>query len=49
LAKLIGIQVFDDGITFHVSYRVKSPMFKLDPGWSEAVAATVNALSTGEA
>jgi hypothetical protein len=40
-SKLIGVEVFSDGIRFSVSNRQNASLFKLDNG--EVVAATVNA------
>ena len=42
-AKLLTLNVFWDGIRFHLSNRTKAPRFILTPGWGSAVAAVVNA------
>lgn len=41
--KLMGMQVFSDGLTVQSSSRQNAVMFKVDDGLGEAVAATVNA------
>lgn len=41
--KLMGLQVFSDGLTVESSSRQNAVMFKVDEGLGEAVAATVNA------
>lgn len=43
LAKLIDVNVYTDAILFHASNRQRSPMFKLQQGMGDVVAATVNA------
>lgn len=43
--KLVNLNVFEDGIQFHLSNRKKPPMFKLEQGLGEAIAAVVNAAS----
>jgi hypothetical protein len=40
-SKLVGVEVFEDGIRFSASNRQTAPLFKLENG--EIVAATVNA------
>jgi hypothetical protein len=40
-SKLVGVEVFEDGIRFSASNRQNAPLFKLENG--EIVAATVNA------
>ena len=42
-AKLMNLDVFSDGVRVHVSNRQNAPLFKVDPGVGEVVAATVNA------
>ena len=42
-AKLLNIDVFSDGIRFHVSNRQNAPLFKVEEGRGDVVAATVNA------
>jgi hypothetical protein len=42
-AKLMNLDVFSDGIRVHVSNRQSAPLFKVDPGVGEVIAATVNA------
>jgi hypothetical protein len=44
LSKLISLDVFDDGIRIHSSGRAAPPLFRLDPGYGNAVAAAVNML-----
>ena len=41
LAKLVNLNVFTDGVQFHMSNRVNPPLFQTDQ--SEIVAALVNA------
>jgi hypothetical protein len=41
LPKLLNLNVFSDGLQFHMSNRVNPPLFQLDQ--SEIVAAIVNA------
>jgi len=42
LAKLVNLNVFSDGVQFHMSNRVNAPLFQISEG-SEIVAAIVNA------
>jgi hypothetical protein len=42
-AKLMNLDVFSDGVRVHVSNRQNAPLFKVDPGVGEVIAATVNA------
>lgn len=42
-AKLMGIEVFPDGISIRASNRQKTPLFKLEEGMGHVVAATLNA------
>lgn len=42
-AKLMNLDVFSDGVRVHVSNRQNAPLFKVDPGLGEVIAATVNA------
>jgi hypothetical protein len=42
-AKLMNMDVFSDGVRVHVSNRQNAPLFKVDPGVGEVIAATVNA------
>jgi hypothetical protein len=44
-AKLIGLQVYDDALTLHDQTELDRPSFAMDPGWPEAFAATINALT----
>jgi hypothetical protein len=41
--KLMNLDVFSDGVRVHVSNRQNAPLFKVDPGVGEVIAATVNA------
>jgi hypothetical protein len=41
--KLMNMDVFSDGVRVHVSNRQNAPLFKVDPGVGEVIAATVNA------
>lgn len=43
--KLVNLNVFEDGIQFHLSNRKNPPMFNLERGLGEVVAAVVNAAS----
>lgn len=42
--KLLGLQVFNDGIQLHLSNRKKPPLFRLGAGLGSAVAAAINAV-----
>ena len=42
-AKLLNLNVFEDGIQFHLSGRAKPPLLKLEKGMGSVVAATINA------
>jgi hypothetical protein len=42
-AKLLSLNVFNDGIQFHLSNRKNPPLFRLEAGLGNAVAATINA------
>jgi hypothetical protein len=42
-AKLMGVEVFTDGITIRASNRQKTPLFKLEDNMGHVVAATLNA------
>lgn len=42
-AKLISLNVYSDGIAIHASNRQRVPLFKINPGLGDAVAATINA------
>jgi hypothetical protein len=42
-SKLLNIDVFSDGVRVHASNRQNAPLFKLDDGMGQVVAATVNA------
>jgi hypothetical protein len=42
-AKLMGIEVFTDGISIRASNRQKTPLFKLEEDMGHVVAATLNA------
>jgi hypothetical protein len=39
----MNLDVFSGGIRVHVSNRQYAPLFKVDPGIGEVIAATVNA------
>jgi hypothetical protein len=41
-AKLMNVEVFTDGIRLHASNRQKAPLFKLEDGMGNVVAATLN-------
>jgi hypothetical protein len=41
--KLMNMDVFSDGVRVHVSNRQNAPLFRVDPGVGEVIAATVNA------
>lgn len=43
--KLINLNVFADGVQFHLSNRKNPPMFRLEAGYGDAVAAIVNQAS----
>jgi hypothetical protein len=42
-AKLVGLEVFDDGIRLQVSNRQTVSLIKMDPGLGPVMAATINA------
>jgi hypothetical protein len=42
-AKLMSLDVFSDGVRVHVSNRQNAPLFRVDHGIGEVIAATVNA------
>jgi hypothetical protein len=42
-AKVMGIEVFPDGISIRASNRQKTPLFRLEAGMGHVVAATLNA------
>ena len=42
-SKLVNVEVFTDGIQFHVSNRQKPTLLRLDAGVGDLVAATINA------
>jgi hypothetical protein len=42
-AKVMGVEVFTDGISIRASNRQKTPLFKLEEGMGHVVAATLNA------
>jgi hypothetical protein len=42
-SKLMNIDVFSDGIRFHASNRQKAPLFKMEDGMGDVMAATLNA------
>lgn len=44
LAKLVNLNVYSDGIQFHMSNRVNAPLFRMAQG-SELVAAIVNSVA----
>jgi hypothetical protein len=41
--KLMGLEVFSDGIRFSASNRQRAPLFTLEPGFGDLAAATINA------
>lgn len=41
-AKLVDLNVFEDGIQFHMSDRKSPPLFKLEKGLGHVIAAVVN-------
>ena len=41
--KLVGMNIFENGLQFHISNRQTAPFFTLEPGILECVAATINA------
>ena len=43
--KLVNLNVFSDGVQFHMSNRVNPPMFRLKEGHGDVVAAIVNEAS----
>lgn len=43
--KLLTLNLFADGVQFHLSNRKNPPLFRLQAGMSELIAATVNAAS----
>ena len=43
--KLVNLNVFSDGVQFHMSNRVNPPMFRLKQGHGDVVAAIVNEAS----
>lgn len=44
-SKLINLNIFTDGVQFHMSNRKNPPMFQVDEGYGDVVAAVVNAAS----
>jgi hypothetical protein len=42
-AKLMNLEVFSDGVRVHASNRQNAPLFKVEHGVGEVIAATVNA------
>jgi hypothetical protein len=49
LAKLLSLDVFDDGIRLHSSGRTTAQLFQAGPGSGNLLAATINAaLQTNE-
>jgi hypothetical protein len=42
-SKLMNLDVFTDGIRFHASNRQKAPLFKMEEGMGDVIAATINA------
>jgi len=42
-AKLVGLEVFDDGIRFNVTNRQTASLIRLDMGMGQVIAATINA------
>jgi Ion transport protein len=43
LSKVMGVDVFTDGIRFHISNRQNAPLFQIEQGAGDAVAAIINA------
>jgi hypothetical protein len=42
-SKVLGLNVFEDGVQFQLSNRQNPPMFRLEKGMGDAVAAAINA------
>jgi hypothetical protein len=42
-AKLMNIDVFTDGVRLHASNRQKAPLFRVESGMGDVIAATLNA------
>ena len=42
-SKLLSLNVYEDGIQFHISKRQTAPLFRLEPGIPGCIAATINA------
>ena len=42
-AKLLGMEVFSDRIRFQASNRQRAPLFRVEPGFGDLAAATINA------
>lgn len=42
-SKLLSLNVYEDGIQFHISNRQTAPLFRLEPGIPGCVAATISA------
>lgn len=42
-SKLLNLNVFEDGVQFHLSGRANPPLLKLEKGMGSVVAATINA------
>jgi hypothetical protein len=47
--KLVTLNVFDDGVRFHLSNRKNAPLFQMKSGLGHVVAAVVNAAAQGGA
>jgi hypothetical protein len=41
-AKILGLDVFDDGIQFHSSNRQRTPLFRVESGSGDVIAAILN-------
>jgi len=44
LAKLLNLDLFEDGVRIHASNRQRSPLFQLQPNTADVFGATVNAV-----
>ena len=43
LSKLMSLEVFNDGVKFHVANRVNAPLFRVTAGFGDLVGALVTA------
>jgi hypothetical protein len=48
-SKLVGLDVFEDGIAFNVTNRQATTILRLRPGYGEVIAALINAASAESA